>query len=239
MKEKKIKINTNDDHIIYGTLNSLDEKSSTLLIFVHGITGNQNEHHYFNAVPYFTQKGIDTFRFDFYTRKPKSRQLGDSSIGSHVDDLKFVIDRYRDVYDDLILVGHSLGAIVILNSDLSDIARIVLWDPTTGFDKVEDKGGYFEPKLDKFIINWGMNIIIGKQMIEEWKSVDLEQLIKNITIPVKFVFAGDDTKYDIWKPYLKNIEVQNEIAVVDGATHCFNEPGTEEELFEETMEWVG
>ena len=66
-QQQKIKLKTDDDHTIYGTLDS--SKSKSLLIFVHGITGGQNEHHYFNAVPFFTTKDFDTFRFDFYSRE--------------------------------------------------------------------------------------------------------------------------------------------------------------------------
>lgn len=58
--EKRIKLQTADNHIIYGTLNSVKSENSRLVIFVHGLTGNQNEHHYFNAVPFFTKNGFDT-----------------------------------------------------------------------------------------------------------------------------------------------------------------------------------
>ncbi|MFA5827095.1 MAG: hypothetical protein WC839_01190 [Candidatus Paceibacterota bacterium] len=41
---KEIQLKTKDEHIIYGTFDSV-KKSKTLLIFVHGFTGHRNEHH--------------------------------------------------------------------------------------------------------------------------------------------------------------------------------------------------
>lgn len=234
--QKDIQIDTGDKYIIYGTLDS--KENDTLIIFVHGITGNKNEHHYFNAVPFFTQNNFDTFRFDFYCEYEGARSLSESSITSHVNDLKSIIDFFKEKYITLILVGHSLGALVILNTDLSNISKLVLWDPTTGFENFEDKDISYNANLDKYVLNWGMDIIVGKQIIEEWQYTDIKQLIKKISIPCKFVFAGNCDKYDSWKPYLKDIKVENEYIVIEGASHVFIEDGAEERLFEETLKWI-
>jgi pimeloyl-ACP methyl ester carboxylesterase len=233
---KEIKLKTADNHIIYGNLDT--NKNKTLLIFVHGITGNQDEHHYFNASPFFSENGFDTFRFDFYSREPNARSLSDSSITSHSEDLKLIIDTFKDKYDNLILIGHSLGALVILNTDLSAVSKIVLWDPTTGFSNIKDKQGEFNSKLDKYILHWAMDIIVTKRMIEEWKSSDLDKLVKKLSVPCKFIFAGNNNYHPVWKPVLKHLKVEYDSVIVEGATHCFTEEGTEQELFEETLKWI-
>jgi len=114
---EKIALKTQDNHKIFGTLDLND--NSVLLIFVHGFTGNKDEHHYFNAVPFFMKNNFDTFRFDFYARETNhARPLAESSITTHSQDLEVVIDHFKDKYDELILIGHSLGPLVILNTDL-------------------------------------------------------------------------------------------------------------------------
>lgn len=235
--QNKIQLKTKDNHIIYGTLDS-DRDNQTLLIFVHGMTGDQDEHHYFNAVPFFTKKGFDTFRFDFYSGRSNARSLSESSITTHSKDLKLIIDSFKNKYKNIILIGHSFGALVILNTNLSDILKIVLWDPTTGFKDIKDKKGIYSSELDKYILQWGMDIIVGKQMIEEWKSINLNQLIKKLTIPCKFIFAGNYNKHELWKPFLNKIKVKNESVIIEGATHGFIEEGTEQKLFEETFNWI-
>ncbi|MCK5630175.1 MAG: hypothetical protein KAI26_06140 [Nanoarchaeota archaeon] len=235
--QKEIQLKTKDNHIIYGTLNS-EQKSQTLLIFVHGLTGTQDEHHYFNAVPFFTKRNFDTFRFDLYSKNPNARRLIECSITTHSEDLKLIIDFFKNRYENLILISHSLGALVILSTDLSDISKIVLWDPTAGFNDIKEKGGVYNPELDKYILNWRMDIIIRKQMVEEWKSLTPDRLVNRITVPCKFIFAGNYNKYQLWKPFLDKIKVKNESVIVEGATHGFIEEGTEQKLFNETLTWI-
>lgn len=68
-----MEISAYDGHSIYGTLNSYGEKKNKLIVFVHGLSGNQHEHQYFNAVPFFCSRGYDVFRFDFYGGRGKCR----------------------------------------------------------------------------------------------------------------------------------------------------------------------
>jgi len=235
--ENKIVISTKDKHKIYGTLNS-SKRNTTLLIFVHGLSGNQYEHQYFNAVPFFTKKGFDTYRFDFYQRAPKARQLSKSSVATHVKDLEAIIKHFKNKYNKIILIGHSLGGYVILKTNLSDIFRIVLWDPAAGYNKQQDKYITFSPSLKKYILSWGIDIIIGKQMIKEWKEANNpKSLIEKIQIPCKFIFAEFGT-YKHWKPFSNMIKVKNEFVIIKGADHCFCKEGTEQKLFMETLKWI-
>ncbi len=237
--EKRLTLITEDNFTIYGTLNNSGAASTKLIIFVHGLTGGQNEHHYFNAVPFFTKEGFDTFRFDFYSDENNARQLSDCSITIHAQDLTTVVNYFKDTYDQVFLVGHSLGVPVILRTNLSPITKIVLWDPTSGMKSLEEKNCVYNEKLGKYILNWGLEIIIGQNMIDEWKEAsNLKVSVEKITKPCKFVFAENGKKYEAWKPYLQFIKVPYESAVVGGASHVFVEEGAEQKLFDETLEWL-
>ncbi|MDP4000732.1 MAG: hypothetical protein Q8P83_00605 [bacterium] len=237
--EKRLTLKTEDNFTIYGTLNNSSVASSKLIIFVHGLTGSQNEHQYFNAVPFFTKQGFDTFRFDLYSRGDNARQLSNCSITIHAQDLTTVVNYFKDTYDQVFLVGHSLGVPVVLHTNLAPITKIILWDPTSGMKSLEEKKCVYNEKLEKYILNWGKEIILGQNMIDEWKKTsNLKALVDKITKPCKFVFAGNGNKYEAWKPYLKLIKVPYEFAVVSGATHIFLEEGTEKKLFDETLKWL-
>ena len=233
---EKTELKTQDDYIIYGTLDSNNNK--TLLIFVHGFTGGQDEHHYLNAAPFFIKNNFDTFRFDFYSRNNNTRPLAESSITSHSKDLKLIIDNFKDKYGELILIGHSFGPLVILSTDLSDISKLILWDPTTPFKNIKDKNASFDSSLNKYIFHWGMDFLVSKQMVDEWMSADLNSLVEKLSIPCKIIFAGDCNKHKLWKSYLPKFKVKHESAIIEGATHGFIEEGTEQKLFEETLKWI-
>lgn len=237
--EKKLKIKTPDNHLIYGTLNSNKLKNSKLIIFVHGLSGNQNEHQFFNAVPFFTNKGFDVFRFDFYSDEDRARQLSECSIKIHAKDLSLVIDYFKKIYKKLFLVGHSLGASVILRTDLTPVSRLVLWDPTKGMRSLKEKDCVYDKKSDKYILRWGVEIIIGEDMINDWKEAsNLKMQIKKISKPCKFIFAGNNNIYKAWRPFLKSMDISFEYAVIKGASHVFVEEGAEQKLFKETLKWL-
>jgi len=232
----KIELKTEDNHIIYGTLDSNNNK--TLLIFVHGYTGSQNEHQYFNAVPFFTKNDFDTFRFDFYSKNKNGRSLNDCSLTNHSDDLNLIINNFKDKYDKLIVIGHSLGGLVILKSDLSNVSKIILWDPTTPFKDLKHRNATYDSNLDKYLVKGKMDFFVGKKLIDEWMFSDFNILLPKIKIPCKIIFAGNNNKFELWKPYLDKIQVEHEFVTVESATHCFIEEGTEQKLFEETLKWI-
>lgn len=230
-----IHIKTPDEMIIYGTLDSAD--NNNLIIFVHGFTGNKDEHHYINAVPYFLQNGNDTFRFNLYARADDARSLSECSISTHVNDLHIVIDHFKGKYDNIHIVGHSLGCLPILQADLTPVSKIVLWDPTTGFRDVGEKRGTFNPDLDAYIFKWALDFIVSKRMVEEWMSFDVKKAVEGLSVPCKFIFAGGYNKHELWRPHLNEIPVLYDSTIIDGATHCFVEEGGEQRLFEETLKW--
>lgn len=227
-----IQIPTDDDHLIYGTLDSFESKKDKLIIFCHGLSGNENEPHYFNAVPFFTQKGFDTFRFNFYTRATKARQLSECSITTHAEDLNNVIKRFKDEYEEIILIGHSIGCHAIIKTDTSDVKQIILWDPSSGMESLGQKYATYDESSGLYILHWGLEIFINQQMVDEWMELcDIEKVVKQIPEKTSFIFAGGYKIYDLWRDHLDAFDVE----VIPGASHGFIEEGAMDELFENTL----
>lgn len=233
--EEKIQIPTNDGHIIYGTMNYKGKKAKNLIVFVHGLDGNQNEHQFYNAARFFPKAGFTTFRFNLYSGKEKGRILTDCTTKMHAEDLNTVIKFFYNKFQNIYLVGHSLGGLTILLSDLEKIKSVVLWDPSMKLMGLEDKLSY-NKELDLYVLHWGTEYLISKQMFEERKNQDL-RLVEKITRPTKIICAGDGVLKDDWGKVVDKIQVPYEFMVLKGAGHCFNEEGIEEVLFDETLKW--
>jgi pimeloyl-ACP methyl ester carboxylesterase len=235
--EKEIQFQTPDSHIIYGTLNSMG-RGQRLLIFAHGLSGNSREHQYFNAPKSFNAHGIDTFRFDFYSRRPMGRQLGGCTISTHVKDLAIVIEGFSR-YKEIFLAGHSVGAIVAIRAATPMVSKIVLWDPSAWHGSLEDKRCAWNEGLGKYILSWGLEIMLSREFISEWQeTADVGSLARSISRPCKLIFAGKHTSHAAWKPHLSSIIPEHEHHVVKGASHQFLEEGSEEELFLETLKFL-
>lgn len=54
-------------------------------------------------------------------------------------------------------------------------------------------------------------------------------------VPTKIICAWDGILSDSWKSVLDTIPVEYESIIIEWAWHSFDEEGTEEKLFEETL----
>jgi len=87
-------------------------------------------------------------------------------------------------------------------------------------------------------VDWGMTVIVGKIFAEELSRFpDCGELVKKIYAPVKFISAGNSGVADS-KKYFDNANNPKSLVVIKGADHNFNNPESEQKLFEETYDWV-
>ncbi len=232
--EKVIEIKTQDKHIIYGTLN-FKVKSDKLIIFVHGLTGNKNEHIFFNGYKYFNLNGYDTFRFDLYTDSKLGRTLLECTIDTHAEDVSTVLDYFSGKYKKIYLVGHSFGGPSILFSTQKNVEKIVLWDPSLShLTLIEDLE--YSKALNCYKIKWCVESLMSIDMFENWKKKD-KLMVGFIKRPTKIICAEKGILLDMWEKEKKNIGKDCKIVMIKNADHCFNNEGNEEDLFDETLKW--
>ncbi len=119
-----------DGHKIYGRLNSAGEDTQKAVILCHGLTGHMYEHQYMLARSYFTERGYDVIRFNFYGDEPDSRRITDCTVALHAEDLKEMLEHFAPLYESLYVAGHSYGGLAILMANAPQIAAASLWDGT-------------------------------------------------------------------------------------------------------------
>ncbi|MEX1111859.1 MAG: alpha/beta fold hydrolase [Candidatus Andersenbacteria bacterium] len=240
--EKQFKLKTSDSHIIYGTLNTGASKSNSLVIFVHGLTGNSNEHIFYNAAHFFPQNGFDVVRFDLYSGDEGGRALSNCTVRIHAMDLETVFSSFKQDYKNIHIVGHSLGAPTIVLADISEACSIVFWDPSDMLGLKDIVEGQERPlKQDKpsnnYIVDWGVEYLLGESMAQEFKTLRPTEVAKKIQIPTKIIAAeGGNPRGS--QEYFDCMNGLKELVVIKGAGHTFDEEGVEDQLFEETLKWV-
>lgn len=235
--EKQITIRTSDNKVIYGTL--CGSITNPLIIFVHGLGGFKDEHIFFNGARYLEKRGYSTLRFDLYNYEKDARKLQDCTLSIHAQDLDTVIRYLRNKgLKTIHVVGHSFGGPTILLSKQKEFDKVVLWDPSIDPEVLKKELKHIE-ESDAYYVDWGAAVIIGKKMIEENKAIKPLQLIKNIHVPIKLIFAGKgELKESDWKKYFDSANQPKAMTVIPSASHNFHEEGTEEQLFEETLDWL-
>ncbi|MEK7579291.1 MAG: alpha/beta fold hydrolase [Patescibacteria group bacterium] len=238
--EKEIKIKTGDGHIIYGTLNVPRKPTAALVVFVHGLTGSKNEHLFFNAAKLFPSKAIATFRFDLYSGEKNGRTLTCTTISTHAKDVDTVVNRFNVRYKKIFLVGHSLGGpSILLSRARNNVAGIILWDSAHTLQKSDEVDYRYDRHLKVYILSWGIEMLIGKRMFDDWKRLTRpKDLVKNVSVPIKVICAEKGILIRPGKEYYKYAKQPKEFMIIKKATHCFDERGTEEKLFSETIKFV-
>jgi hypothetical protein len=234
--ETYIKIPTSDWFEINWILNSKKE-SSTLLVFVHGFTGNMWEAHFYCAKEYFTKKWYDVYRFNLYTSWGKTRKLKDCSVRDHSLDIWIVAD-YFSQYKEIIFIGHSLAwpCLSGVTGFVSNVKKIILWDPAYDM-KITEESFYNEWKKVKYSAS-GKHIEISHEMRREFLEDNFLEQLQRHSFPKNDIYAiyADGARHINYKAATDKMWVES--YVIHWANHGFTQEWKYKELFEKTLEYI-
>ena len=241
--ERIFNLKTKDDKKIYCLHNTGIKKNKSVVIFVHGLTGNPNEHLFYNAAHSFPKKGVDVFRFALYWwSDEKHRKLDECSLTTHVEDLNTTLRYLRPKYKNIIVVGHSLGSPVILKADITLFDNVILWEPSYLEKGIRHE--LTEVKVNKqtmWLSRDAFSYILKGKLISEWEEFNGKNelhLIAELGKPLKIIAGKKGILLKGSRAYFKVAKEPKELIIIDNATHCFDEAGTEAELLKETLSWV-
>ena len=239
--EKNIKIKISEKYEIFGKMSGSTHQP--LFIVIHGLPGSMDEDFYLNACRWFAKRGYATFRFNFYGAEKKSRQLMESSLQTHASDIDEIVKYFRNKnFKKIFIAGHSYGAPSILLSRAQDFDGVVLWDPSykVSFLKTrsDSRAPVYIKKMKGYVMNWGVNFILGEKMAKEADSIKWGELTKKFNVPLKIIVAGDGPLVSGAKHYFKTAHEPKELTIVKGATHYFNDTeNMREEVYKISNNW--
>lgn len=239
--EKELKIKTPDGKFLYGTLGVSKQKANKLIVFVHGFTGHQNEHIFFNGSKYFTERGFDTFRFNLYGGGQKgSRHFRDVKISLHGEDITTVTKYFRKKYKKIFVVGHSYGGTSLLFADQSIIDGFIFWDASyINLKKSDTEDLGYNKDLNVYIYDFGLECMVGKDFIDELRNFpDCGKLIEKINKPVLFIISGRKGNAEAGKKYFAKANKPKKLVNIKHADHCFDNWKDEGKLLTETYSWL-
>ena len=246
--EKRVKINSDQQFAIYGKLIFGSEKKSNenLIIFVHGLTDNEDSYLQVNCSAFFTKYEFDVFRFSFYGTYKKSRRLLQSSISTHVNDLKRILNFFKDKYERIFLIGHSLGGLITLIVNAPFVSAVSLWDPSFDVTFFWTSGRYLTPlpSENAFILDYGVQFLISKKFVDEISYYDNRKCMKiasefnsplQLIIPEKSIFFF--SPHTSPKQYDSLFQKEYSRVNIVKASHRFTEEGVIEVLLNHSLKW--
>lgn len=231
-KEKLIRISVGGGKSVKGYLRG--PLTKPLVIFVHGLTGDPNEHQFYNGARYLEKYGFSTFRYYLYDSRP----LRQATLKTHAADFDKVVAYFRKRGTRKIFtVGHSYGGPTILLSKQKDLDGAVLWDPSYKAGKGLSSILRYDKRLRVYRLRWYVEYLLGKTMVDVDLTTPWKDLGKDVTFPLKVLLAGKGVLRRS-RRYAENTQGKSGYEVIEGASHCFEEDGVAEKLFAATVKWL-
>ncbi|MBI1308894.1 MAG: hypothetical protein GC129_03405 [Proteobacteria bacterium] len=231
---------TADGATIYGTKSTAPGNTKAIFI-VHGRTSTMGDYIFKRAADAFPEEGYDVFRFNLYDGEEGARSMVDCTLQTHADDLNTVLKAFAKSYQKTFLTGHSYGGPTVMLANPPGITAASLWDPSFDYAAAMHAFPKNSQKIGKYYADtWGVTVLVGEEMHRQDEKMDEAwciNLSKNFNAPVQVVFAGEG--YYVKRPLSFHSfgHPQNRSDVVKGASHCFDNGQTCDELLRLTQQW--
>jgi len=247
MSEKIIRIQGADQNGIYGRIR--ETGSDKLIIHLHGMTHNMDHMLEVVSADFLTQHGFDHCRIGLYVRVDDSRSLANSTLSTHVRDIRSALEHFRDTYSEIYITAHSLSALAVLMlcpDDIANIKAMSFWDPAFDVTHFWSTGNYLQymPEYKQYQLDYGAVFVLGEEMVKEIadypdsKCLELAEKCKvpvQMVIPEQSIFlASPHTSPETYKNAFAGPFSLEHIA---GTDHRFATEGKQKELLEIVLKY--
>lgn len=199
MKHQKLKIKNRNDIALNTSIDlPLEGKPKAYAIFAHCFTCNSNLNAVRNISLRLTEKGFAVVRFDFTGLGRSEGEFADSHFVSNIADLEDVNNYITEHYEaPQLLVGHSLGgsAAIVASANLENIKAVVtIGSPSSPAHTAQ----HFEGQADAIDADEvevriaGRPFNINQNFIDNFKSVDVPEIVKTLKKPILIMHAPFD-----------------------------------------------
>ena len=211
--------------------------TDSIIIMCHGFMSNKYSRGRFERlIKAFNKSGFSALAFDF-------RGCGESdddtlTIDKEVDDLKTAIEFAKlKGYKKIALYGHSLGTLICLKCYTPEIITMVLSGALTdsmhyNWDEFFTKEQMQELREKGYATEYTPNevrgkIIIDKQMLIDFESINQKKLLKNVICPVLIIHGNNEEEEILLcersKRAMSLLSDESKLEIIDGANHSFLE----------------
>ncbi|MCF0114536.1 MAG: alpha/beta hydrolase [Erysipelotrichaceae bacterium] len=206
---------------IYGVLTLPEDKNCPLVILVHGYEGSHKDN--LNYADAFMKEGIGSYTFDFSTGSEgiRSKKNERYSVSSEIEQLKKVIDYFRD-YKSLYLMGESLGGLVSALCADEKIKGMMMLYPA--FSLRDSAHRVFPTRKEIKDTIW-LDAWVGKEFFEAIYDLDIFKEISKYTGKVEIYHGDKDSIVPIKYSYdALDVYKDANLIVFEGEEHNWYSP---------------
>ncbi len=240
MKQEKIGFENSEGKRLAGILHIPENETKKIVIIAHGFTARKERERYVEIANKLNENTIALLRFDF----GGSGESYDTEIDldKQVDDLNSAIKFARDRgYEDLGLLGESLGGLICLRANLQEVKTAVLLAPcihskvSSYVERHPEKKKMLEEKEFVKKEKEGKTFILPKKYFDDRLNINQEELVKELSIPVLILHGNNDEMIPLEHSEKARDRSENiKLEIIDNAVY---DVGYEEEAQIKTVNW--
>lgn len=214
---------------LVGVLHIPKEKTISAVIISHGFAANKDRARFIKLAENLSKNGFAVLRFDFGgCGESEDREI---TVKNQVDDLKSAINYMRkNGYQNIGLLGESLGGLTSILAYDENIKALVLWAPVT-----QSKTPFIIQKeeLQKELNNKGFIIYkkderefkVPKEYLEERQAVNQKEILSKIKSPVLIVHGDKDNVVPLEqsKSAMQFLSKDSKLEIVKNGDHKLND----------------
>lgn len=245
MKEKIYFTNSKGVKLCGILSNSTDDISKPIIILCHGFTTSKNNGTNTQLEIILNEKGISTFRFDFFGHGESEGNFAEITTSEGVDDTLRAIDYLKSLgYSKIGLFGGSFGGItgIMTASKTKDLYLLALKCPISNykerdlFTRTKEEIEQWKSQGYKIHINGkGLKFKLNYTFFEDYDNNDGYEAAKKINIPTLIVHGDKDKNVPVEQSIkISKILPNCKLEIIEGAGHHFDEPGQ----FEKTLDLI-
>lgn len=225
---------------VYGVYHESDAPSDYAVVQIHGLTGDMGSYSQLTMARFFARHGVPVFRFNQYSDLIGARKFHETTIRGHVEDTRLVIEyAFTKGFKGVVLVGHSLGAVVAITAVDEHVRGLLLWEPAgppaeriCEWETRDISGTYS-------YLDWRTRVVLGEGWIADAKNFpDPALRLSSLSLPVKIIAGEHGGVHPYCVRYRDAAVHMPEYVVLKDCGHVFLEEGAIEQLGSESLSWL-
>jgi pimeloyl-ACP methyl ester carboxylesterase len=242
--EELFEIPTPDKKKIYTTVGYPQEQEASrgTIVLVHGLASTELWPPILLGSWHFRRSGFHYCRVNLYDWRPDARTLRTTDLLQHSKDVDTVVEHLKEGQfpEPFFAVGHSFGALTLLQAETSQFAAMSLWDPSSFISHPTSRTYKIDKESGAQFYPGAFELLISKRFEQGAKDFPDEiELARAISVPTQICYADgpQGVLKESSKRYFDNLTCHKELHAISDASHSFTEEGISEKLFSHTTKW--
>ena len=179
------------NHIMRGYENKTS-KSNCVILF-HGYTGNKMETNkmFLHISEVLESEGISSLRFDWFGHGESDLNFSEITVDLLLEQAKSILDYATENYDNIYLVGFSMGGYIALNLLDERVKKLILISPALNMKEIVERNFNDFENIDESTVDLN-GLILSHKFVKSFGDFTFDRRLTKYKKPVLILHGTKD-----------------------------------------------